>query len=260
MTEPTPLDRAHAAMAAAPDDPAARLRYLGLLAASELVLLLDREAEEDRIVPAVFPLDEGRFVLAFDRETRLTAFTGAPAPYAAMPGRALADLLAGQGLGLAVNPGAAAHDLLPPDAVAWWAETLAPAPAPLQLDPEALTAPGALPEALLAALDCHLAKAGALAPRAWLAGIRYAGGGSGLLLAFEEARPGAEAALARLVAEALRFSGLEAGALDVTFIARDGKLAGALARRGLRIDLAAPGPAAAAPRPARAADAPPRLR
>lgn len=258
MTDPTPLDRAHAAMAAAPDDPAPRLRYFGRLAGSELVLLLDREAGDDRIAPCVFELEEGRFVLAFDGEARLGAFTGAPAPYAALPGRVLAGMLAGQGLGLGVNLGQDTAELLPADAVDWWAETLAPAPEELALTPEELTAPRDLPEALLSALDARLGAAAGLAECAWLAGVTYQGGGVGHLLAFIGAAAGAEGALARAVSEALRFSGLEAGALDVAFFAPDHPVAARLARVGLRIEL--PLPEADTPVPLADPDAPPRLR
>ncbi|MFD1344812.1 SseB family protein, partial [Litorisediminicola beolgyonensis] len=52
--------------------------------------------------------------------------------------------------------------------------------------------------------------------------------------------PGAEAALARAVNEALVFSGVEAGALDVTFVADSDPLAARLARVGLRFDLPIP--------------------
>lgn len=257
MTDETPLDRAHHAMAAAPDAPAPRLRWYGALAASELFLLLEREAEGDRLAPRVFDLDEGPVVLAFDRETRLTDFTGAPAPYAALSGRTLAALLAGQGLGLGVNLGTVCGELLPVAAVDWWAETLAPDPQEIALHPEALTSPDPLPRPLLAALDMLLPATAGLAACAWLAGLRH-GGGQGHLLAFLDPAPGAEPALARAVAEALRFSGLDKATLDVAFFAAADPMADPLARLGLRIDLPAPEPEA----PVRLTDpgAPPRLR
>ncbi|TCP41476.1 SseB family protein [Rhodovulum marinum] len=258
MTDTTPLDRAQAAMAAAPDDPAPRLRWYGALSAAELVLLLDHEPDGDRIAPRVFDLDDGPVVLAFDRETRLTAFTGAPAPYAALPGRALAGMLAGQGLGLGINLGTAHAELLPAAAVDWWAETLTPAPEPVQIRPEAITAPRALPDALVATLDARLADAAGLAAGAILAGLRHADGSDTLLLAVLDARPGAEPALARAIAEALRFSGLDEAALDLAFLAADHPAAARLSRLGLRIDL--PDPAPETPVPLHDTDAPPRLR
>lgn len=261
MSQPTPLDLAHGAMTATPDDPAPRLRYYGALAGTELFVLLEREAEDDRIIaPRVFaPEDAGPLVLAFDRETRLTDFTGAPAPYAALPGRALAPLLAGQGLGLGLNLGTDRAEILPASAIAWWADTLAaPAPEPVQLTPQALCPPAELPRDLLAALDTRLAAMAGLAQAAWLTGIRYAGQGQGLLLVLVAPVPGAEDALAQSVAEALRFSGLDEGSLDLAFRAEGDPLIARLAQIGLRIELPDLDPVT--PVPLHDPDAPPRLR
>ena len=103
MTEETPLDSAHAAMEAAPENDAARLRFYERLADSELFLMLTEEARDENISPEVFDVADGRFLLAFDREERLARFAGRPAPYAALSGRVLAQMMAGQGLGLGVN-------------------------------------------------------------------------------------------------------------------------------------------------------------
>lgn len=56
MTDPaddTPLDRAVRAMAAAPEDDAARLRFHERLADAELFLLLAEEADGDHIAPQI---------------------------------------------------------------------------------------------------------------------------------------------------------------------------------------------------------------
>ena len=52
MTDQTPLDTAHTAMDATPDDDAARLRFFERLADSELFLLLQGEATGDSLSPA----------------------------------------------------------------------------------------------------------------------------------------------------------------------------------------------------------------
>ena len=101
MTE-TPIDRAHAAMQAAPEDDAARLRFYERLADAELFLMLTAEPAGDEISPELFEVQDAPFVLAFDLEERLSAFAGRAVPYAALSGRALAGMLAGQGIGLAV--------------------------------------------------------------------------------------------------------------------------------------------------------------
>ena len=91
-------------------------------------------------------------VLVFDLEERLASFTGIPAPYAALPGRVIAGLLAGQGIGLGVNLGVAPSSmLLSPEAVDWLAQTLENGPVTLEARPLQFDKPAALPEALLAA-------------------------------------------------------------------------------------------------------------
>jgi hypothetical protein len=259
----TPLDIAHAAMDAAPEDDAARLRFYERVADGELFLLLETEVEDQAVTPRVFALEDGPVVLAFDREDRLSAFTGAPAPYAALPGRVIAAQLAGQGIGIGLNLGVAPSSLLiAAGALDWLAATLGHAPAEVVAQPVAFHAPRGLPDRLIEGLDAKLARAGGLAMTALLAGVSYADGRRGHMLAFVGAVPGAEPALARAAAEALTFSGVDAGEMDVTFLASDEPALVPLARMALRFDL----PMSALPDPvARFApgmdpDRPPRLK
>ena len=259
----TPIDEAHAAMEAAPENDALRLRFYDRLAGSELVLLLEAEPEGDRIRPAIFPVEGSRFALVFDREDRLTAFAEGPAPYAALSGRALAGMLAGQGIGLGVNLGVAPSSILIEAAsVDWLAATLSAAPEEVEERPEELAAPVGLPEAVLTALDRRLASAEGLARMAYLVAATYAGGRRGHLMAFVDPLPGAEPSLARAVGDALTFSGVEAGSLDVGFFRAADPVAARLARVGLRFDLPeAPKPEpVAGTAPGMDPDRPPRLR
>jgi hypothetical protein len=262
MTElVTLLDAAHAAVSAEPENEALRLRFFERLADGELVVLLAREAEGETLEPQVFDLEDGPVVLVFDREERLAAFTGGIAPYAALPGRVIAGLLKGQGIGMGVNLGVAPSSmLLPAEAMDWLAETLEDAPEEVEALPEEFHAP-AVPETVIAALDAKLARAGGLAVAALLAGVTYRDGRRGHLLALIDAAPGAEGALARAMNEALVFSGVEAGELDVVFLAAASSAATAMAKVGLRFDLPEPqvqdlSPAAPGMDPSR----PPKLR
>lgn len=257
----TLLDAAHAAVSADPENETLRLRFFERLADGELVLLLEREAVGAQLEPKVFELEEGPVVLVFDREERLASFSGGIAPYAALPGRVIAQLLKGQGIGLGVNLGVAPSSmLLPPEALDWLAETLEEGPQELEAQLREFVPP-LVPEAVLTALDAKLARAGGLATAAVLAGVVYRDGRRGHLLAFLDAAPGAEPALARAMQEALVFSGIEAGELDVAFLASGEPAAGAMARVGLRFDLPEPqvqdlSPAAPGMDPTR----PPKLR
>lgn len=254
----TPIDRAHAAMEA--DGDSARLRFYDRVAEAELFLWLEAEVEGDRVQPRLFPVEGVDHVLAFDTEARLSDFAGAAVPYAALSGRVVAGMLAGQGLGLGLNLGAPSAILLPPEAMDWLAGALGEAPGEAEAVVTGYAAPRGVPEALVAALDAKLATASGLAEAAWLVGVTYDGGGQGHLLAFTGTVPGAEGALARAMGEALTFSGLEAGALDVGFLPPgDGRLA-RIAQVGVRIDIPRParpeGPSAPGSDPER----PPKLR
>ncbi len=255
----TVLDRAHAAMTAAPEDEALRLRFYERLADAELFVLLEGAAEDGWFRPQVFPLEDGPVVLAFDREERLAGFAEGAADHAEMTGRVLAPMLAEARLGLGLNLGVAPSEiLLPAAAMAWLAGLLAARPGRREEVPEALHPPGQAPEALLAALDAKLPGLAGLAEHVYLAEAAYPGGARGLLLAFAGASPGAEEALARTVGEALIFSGLDEGALDVVFPAPG--LLERFARVGLRFDIPVPPrPFSPAP-PGSDPDAPPRLR
>jgi hypothetical protein len=260
MTE-TPLDLAHTAMDASPEDELLRLRFFDALAGAELFLLLEAEAEGSAITPRTFPVDGIPYVLAFDTEERLAAFAGEVSPYASLSGRALAAMLGGEGLGLALNPEVAPSTaFLPPDAILWLASTLAGRPSELEARPVSVGPPAGMPEALLSALDTKLAATAGLARHAWLAAVTYQNGRAGHLLAFVDALPGAEPGLAQAMSEALTFSGVEAGEIDVAFFRASHPVMARIAKVGLRFDIPAQeqglSPAAPGMDPTR----PPRLR
>ncbi len=253
----TPLDQAHAAME---NSDAARLQFYERLADAELFLLLEAEAEGDQISPRIFPLEDAQLVLAFDREERLADFAGA-APYVALSGRVLAGLLAGQGIGLGLNLDVAPSSIiLPADAVMWLNDTLGTAPTDVEATPEELLPPSGLPEDLITGLDTKLALTAGMARKAYLCAVRYSGGAQSHMLAFLDPVPGAEPALARAVNEALVFSGIEAGMLDVAFFAASDPMSASLAKVGLRFDLPEPETPSAPAAPGSDRAKPPTLR
>ncbi len=259
MTE-TPLDQAHAAMQAAPDDDLARLAFYDRLASAELFLLLETEPEADRITPHLLAVEGAQVALVFDTEERLSEMAGS-APYASMTGRQLAQLLQGQGIGLGLNLGTAPSSfLLDADGVDWFAETLSQTPEHFEAMPEEVFPPSGLPETLLTSLDAKLSSCGGMAKAAYFAVVRYEGGAQSHILAFIDPMPGGEEALATATREALTFSGIEAGILDVIFLAASDPMAAKLSTVALRFDL--PQPAAPEPPKAPGSDpeSPPRLR
>ncbi len=214
MSDQTPLDQAHQAMQQSPDD---------------------------NLSPEVVELDGASYLLAFDREERLVDFVGAQAHHAALSGRVLAHMLAGQELGLGLNLDVAPSSiLLPAPAMVWLVQMLEHAPDQVEEQPVSFEPPTGLPEALLTALDARLASTAGLAKTAYLVAATYQGGRRGHVLAIIDAVETAQNALAKAVSEALSFSAVEAGQLDVTFFASEDPVCALLERVGLRFDLPEP--------------------
>lgn len=260
----TPLDIVHARMQAAPEDENARLAFYEVLAVAELFVALEDAPLADNISPATIEHEGVSYVLVFDTEDRLTRFTRQATEHVAMPGRRLAELLAGEGAGLALNLDVAPSAILiPPEAMDWLVETAGRAPQPVEMRPVRLDTPLALPEALIAALDSRLAQAAGWARAALLCAVSYEDGQQGHLLAFTGARHETEDALARLVAESVALSGLQQGTLDVLFLDVADPVAARMARVALRFDLPDPptgGPVKPDAAPGSDPDRPPILR
>ena len=234
----TALDNAHAAMEADPDDDARRVAFYACLAGTELYLLLK---ETDLETPRLFNTADGSFLLVFDREDRLTEFTGGPAPYAALSGRAVAQMVGGQQVGVGLNLGVAPSSfLIPAEAVSWLDDALGNAPAELTGTPTSVAPPKGLPESLLTAIDTKLATAQGLASAAYLVAVTYQDNRRGHLLAIIDAIADAQPAIARAVSEAVIFSGIDAGELDVAFVASTNPIVASLAKAGIRFDLPKP--------------------
>lgn len=241
----TRLDEAHKRLSAAPEDADARAAYLGALADTEVFLRLQSEPDGDEIEPELIETSAGEFALAYDTAERLAEGAPVARPYAALPGRVIADLLASENIGLAMNVGAGTEMIVTAGELAWLTDQLAEEPEEAEARIVEARAPGGLPDKLLTALDAQLARAEGLAKAAHLAEVTYADGRKGHLLAVTEAAAGSEPAFARSIDNALRFSGLDAAALDVAFFSADDPAAARIARVGLGFDI--PQPSVSAP-------------
>ena len=246
MTE-TALDAAFCAMQSG-DEVMAR-RFYRLLADTPLFLLLAEEATGEAITPQVFELTDG------------------PVPFASLPGRVIASLMAADEgralwLGLNLDTGAASETLLPPDAMGHLLALLDVSPDQAEAQARAFAAP-LVPEALDEALRFALTGASGLAAGAVLVAVTYAGGARGHVLALVGTPEAAQAELARAMAEALSFAGLEAAALDVTFLAPEAPALAQMRKVGRIYEVPKPAPKDAAPIPAAPGSdpsKPPRLR
>lgn len=238
MTDPTPLDTAHALMDATPEDATLRLRFFERLADSELFLLLQGEAVGDSLTPEVFEVEDAKYVLVFDREERLAEFVEGSAHHAALSGRVVAKMLAGQGIGIGVNLGVAPSSiLLPAEAMIWLADMLENAPDEVMARPVSVEAPTGVSQVLLQAIDTKLATAAGLADAAYLVTAEFEDGRCGLMLAIIDALPAAQGALAKAVGEVVMFGDENGDGLDVAFFAASEPVCATLAKVGLRFEL-----------------------
>jgi hypothetical protein len=234
----TPLDLAHTEMEAQPDIDALRLQFYERLADSELFLLLEAEPENDIAKPIIFPVEDQQFALVFDTEERLVEFSQVPTPFISLSGRMIANMLNGQGIGLGVNLSVApSSTLLPAEAVTWLADTLSVEPEQAQGKPIAVYAPRSVPEILVKSLDTKLAAMAGVAKAAYLAEVEYHDAPKGHVIAFVETIEQAQSAMTSAVSEALTFSGIEAGTLDVLFLRASDPICAQFAKVALRFDL-----------------------
>lgn len=231
----TPLDAAHADVAADPEDETRLNRYYAIFAETEIFLLLEREAGETADPVTVDP-GIGSVALGFDTELRLAGFTGSPSPYIGLPGRALAAMLAEAGLGLALNLDEPSETILDVETLAWLAGIESESEM-REARPSEVRSPRGVPADLLEAIDRKLARAAGLASHAVLVDAAYSDGGQGHLLAVFDCAEPARASLARAIGEAMAFQGFGASWLDVAFLDGGDPLAGRIEAVGLRFDL-----------------------
>ena len=231
----TPLDQAHATMEASE---AQSLRFYERLADAELFLMLEEEASDDRARPLIFETSDGAFALVFDREDRLADFVDTPTPFVAMSGRRIAKTLAGEAIGLGLNLGVAPSSMLmPPTTVDWLNEVLGAKSIVTEAVPEQLHPPKGLPETLISALDIKLANMSGVVAAAYLVGVTYKGAQNGHMLAMIDVPNAAQEGVAEAISEALAFSGIEAGQLDVTFLDTTSPHIEGFANVGLKFDI-----------------------
>ncbi len=258
----TELDSALHQMNKLPEDDVARLKFYERLADTELFILLEEEPDGDNIKPETVEYADITFLLVFDREERLADFAKRIVPYVSLSGRGIAQMLAGQSVGLALNLGVdGGETLVDPTAMSWLLGTLAERPDFTEARPVELFAPKGLPEEVVVGIDRKLAASAGLASGAILTGVIYDSGARGFMLVVLDALAEAQSALANAMNEALTFSGVEAGSLDVVFLGADDDFAERAARVGLRFDVPEPeAPATPGANPGMDPSKPPRIR
>ncbi|MBV1902356.1 MAG: SseB family protein [Marinosulfonomonas sp.] len=244
MADMTALDHAHEMMQANEQDKVARLRFYERMADTELCVLLEEESDLETLSPKILTAEGAQFCLVFDTEERLAEFATGTVPYAALSGRSLVNMLAGQDVGLGVNLDVAPSSILiPPDALAWLRDMLSEKAQEATDLPVKLAAPVDLSDALFAALSSKLALATGLADAAYLVDAAYKSGRAGYLLAVINPVAGSEGALVQAVNEALVFTGEDDLQLDVSFFGSEAPILPHLVNVGLMFEIPVPEPA-----------------
>ena len=254
----TPLDKSASDL----ENDAGRLRYFDQLVATEMFLLLEAEpTDEGTIKPLLFPIGADTFALGFDSEERLASFAEREAPYAALSGRALIDLLSGAELGLGVNlQTAPSEHLLSAGEVKWVAGLAERQAAHITKKISEISAPAHIPETVLTTLDGRLARMAGLARSAYLVSASYDDGSKGAVLALTGTAENAQNAITQSLQDAITFSGETAGWLDILFIEDSATMAAKIAKYGLRFDIPEPEIAPAPTAPGSDPTKPPKLR
>lgn len=197
---------------------AQRARVLNRLADTELFVALDADPVGDRVRIRLFDLPQGRLAIAADQEDRVAAFFDAPTEHVAMPGRALAAMLAAEDVSLMVNPGAASEMLLEPSVLGWLAEALSQTPAEMQAGPARLAAPSSQMVAALAEpLATRLSDMEDIAETAALVSAKWQDGAEGHLLVLSGVEEGQRALVAKALGELLAFLPPLPESCDVAF-------------------------------------------
>lgn len=231
----TPLDLAHGTMM---KDESAALSFYARLAEAELFMLLEAESGETSVEPLVLETSDGAVVLVFDTEDRMAAFSDEVVPYLSLSGRRIAQMLAGQNIGLGLNLGVAPSAIvLPAEAIDWLAETLAEDGGETQDRPVEITPPVDVPSAVITALDGKLANMAGVVGAAFLVSAAYKGGKSGNMLALIDVPQPARTGVFEALSEALQLSGAENTLLDIAFLEAWDDSIEKFARVGLGFDI-----------------------
>ncbi len=216
-----------------PENQPTRLRFFNAFLDSELCLLLSEEAGEETISPIVAYFEGIEHVLVFTCENNLVEYSKKVAPYAALSGRLIVDMLARANLGIAFNFAMPSSELfLTAGEITWLNEIVAGSPYTHEARPTLFFPLDVEGKKLASILIEKLLFAAELAASFWLVGVEYDDQSQGVLLIILDPRAGAEAPLAKAAMEAIAFSGVENLPFDVTFLKGQEKLVEIVKRQG----------------------------
>ena len=220
-----------------PENNDARLNYYGVLADTNLFLLLEQEPSNEILEPKFIQLEGKNFALAFDSEESLSEFYGEAAAFAEVTGRVLAKMLLEEKIGLGINLGVAEGELLLPwEIIEWFVNVLDAAPNLVQTTPKKFLRAKAFPEVLFKALQEKLTPAVGLFDEIWICAVEYNEDESSHLICLMGAQNSARQAIVKSINEVLSFTDIDLGNIDVAHFSYDDEVYTKIREIGIKLE------------------------
>ena len=233
----TQLNKAFLEMSQNPENNDARLKYYGVLADTNLFLLLEQEPSNEILDPKFIQLKGNNFALAFDSEEKLSEFYGETAAFAEVTGRVLAKMLLEEKIGLGINLGISEGELLLPwEIIEWFVNVLDEAPNLVQITPKKFLRAEAFPEILVKALQEKLMPAVGLFDEIWICAVEYNEDESSHLICLMGAQNSAQQAIVKSINEVLSFTDIDLGNIDVAHFSYDDEVCTKIREIGIKLE------------------------
>lgn len=220
-----------------PENNDARLNYYGVLADTNLFLLLEQEPSNEILEPKFIQLEGKNFALAFDSEESLSEFYGEAAAFAEVTGRVLAKMLLEEKIGLGINLGVYEGELLLPwEIIEWFVNVLDEAPNLVQNTPKKFLRAEAFPEILVKALQEKLMPAVGLFDEIWICAVEYNEDETSHLICLMGVQNSAQQAIVKSINEVLSFTDIDLGNIDVAHFSYDDEVCTKIREIGIKLE------------------------
>ena len=233
----TQLNKAFVKMAQNPENNDARLNYYGVLADTNLFLLLAQEPSNETLEPKFIQLEGKNFALAFDSEESLSEFYGEAAAFAQITGRVLAKMLLEEKIGLGINLGVSEGELLLPwEIIKWFVNVLDETPDLVQTTPKNFFRAKAFPEVLFNALKEKLMPAVGLFDEIWICAVEYNEDETSHLICLMGVQNSSQQAIVKSINEVLSFTDIDLGNIDVAYFSYDNEACTKIREIGIKLE------------------------
>lgn len=193
-----------------------RIKLFQYLADAELFLALKEPANDTSLEPVTLSEQGEDHAAVFSDEETLVDFSGDQAHFCVLPGRALAQMLASAGCGMALDPGQSAGILFGKDVVAWMHRLFEQQP---DLSDERLSdfGPARLSDAVLDKVASKLTGLAEISADLYVFSAPVDDGAIGDVIAIPDIPERVQASLSKAIMEAVLFATGGAQGCDVAF-------------------------------------------